>query len=270
MTKLTLMTVFAHPDDEAFGSGGTLTRYAAEGVDVHLVTATRGEAGESRIPEANRANMPFVRERELRCACETFGINPPHFMDYLDGQLPIVHQGQAVAKLTRIIREIKPQVILTFGPDGGYGHYDHIVVHRWATIAVGLAADPAWFADQLDDTHPLHQVNKLYFRATPEEQLASRSRDGRPAVVMMDGVPFPFVAQRNDEITTSIDVSAYLETKMRGIQCHRTQVGDNSPFVRSMMQTPVPTWVSHETFILARSTMDRPTGIETDLFVGLR
>jgi LmbE family N-acetylglucosaminyl deacetylase len=99
MSTRTLMAVFAHPDDEAFGTGGTLTRYAAEGCDVYLVTATRGEAGEIAGPGlAIPANLPQVREEELRCACQIYGIHPLRFLDYVDGQLAIVHQGQAVGK----------------------------------------------------------------------------------------------------------------------------------------------------------------------------
>jgi LmbE family N-acetylglucosaminyl deacetylase len=101
----TLMAVFAHPDDEAFGTGGTLTRYAAEGHDVYLVTATRGEAGLIQRPgTATPANLPQVREHELRCACQAYGIHPPRFLDYVDGQLPTVHQGQTVGKVVRLIR----------------------------------------------------------------------------------------------------------------------------------------------------------------------
>ncbi len=108
MKPFVLLAVFAHPDDEAFGTGGTLARYAAEGCDVYLVTATRGEAGQIALPTlATPANLPAVREAELRCACRSYGIHPPIFLDYVDGQLPIVHQGQAVARLVRIIRETR-------------------------------------------------------------------------------------------------------------------------------------------------------------------
>jgi LmbE family N-acetylglucosaminyl deacetylase len=113
MSKLTLMAVFAHPDDEAFAVGGTLAKYAAQACDVYLVSATRGELGEIRDSDlATAANLPFVREQELRCACEVYGIHPPRFLDYVDGQLAIVHQGQAVGKLVRLIRELRPQVLL--------------------------------------------------------------------------------------------------------------------------------------------------------------
>jgi N-acetyl-1-D-myo-inositol-2-amino-2-deoxy-alpha-D-glucopyranoside deacetylase len=265
----TLMIIFAHPDDEAFGTGGIMARYAADGHDVYLVTATRGEAGEISEPGlATQANLPLIRERELNCACQIYAIHPPIFLDYVDGQLPIVHQGQAVGKLVRIIRELCPDVVVTFGPDGIYGHYDHIAVHRWATIAVDLAAAPDCFPDQLTDVCQPHQVSKVYYRALPKEQVAEMAEEGRPAV-MMDGVPFYFTGRGADEITTIIDVSDYVEAKLRGIRCHATQVGSQSPFIETpdeMMQQP---WFGQEHFILAHSTVGWPAGLETDLFAGL-
>ncbi len=271
MNTQTLMAIFAHPDDEAFGTGGTLAKYAAEGYDVHLVTATRGEAGQ--VAESNLstiANLPYVRERELRCACETYGIHPPHFLDYVDGQLPIVNQGQAVGKLVRIVREFRPQVVVTFGPDGIYGHYDHIAVHRWATIAVDLAANHDCFPDQLSGVCQPHQVSKVYFRTLPEEQVAAMSEGDQPAAVMMDGVPFYFVARPSDEITTVVDVSDYAEAKLDGIRCHKTQIAPDSPFFETpdeMMQQP---WFQNEHFILVHSTVGWPEGVETDLFARLK
>ena len=271
MSKLTLMAVFAHPDDEAFGTGGTLTKYAAEGCDVYLVTATRGEAGRIVEPDlATTANLPDVRQQELSCACQIYGIHPPRFLDYVDGQLPLVNQGQAVGKLVRIIRELEPQVLITFGPDGIYGHYDHIAVHRWATIAVDLADDPDCFPDQLAGACEPHRVSKVYFRTLPEEQVAAMSEGGKPAAVTMDGVPFYFVGRRHDEITTLIDVSDYLEAKLRGIRCHATQVDPHSPFAETPDEVMREPWFRHETFVLARSTVGWPERVETDLFAGLR
>jgi LmbE family N-acetylglucosaminyl deacetylase len=271
MTQLTLMAVFAHPDDEAFGSGGTLTKYAAEGCDVYLVTATRGEAGAIAEPDlATPANLPDVREQELRCACQIYGIHPPRFLGYQDGQLPIVNQGQAVGKLVRIVRELKPQVLVTFGPDGIYGHYDHIAVHRWATIAANLAADPDCFPDERADLCRPHQVSKVYYRVLPREQVAAMSTDGKPAAVMMDGAPFYFTGHDPDEITTVIDVGDHLEAKLRGILCHATQVGRNSRFSEMRGEVTRETWFTQEVFILAHSTVGRPAGVETDLFAGLR
>ncbi|HUS70406.1 MAG TPA: PIG-L deacetylase family protein [Anaerolineae bacterium] len=268
---LTLMAFFAHPDDEAFGTGGTLAKYAAEGCDVYLVTATRGEAGEIVVPDLTTpADLPFVRERELRCACEIYGIHPPRFLDYPDGLLPIIHQGQAVGKLVRLIRELKPQVLVTFGPDGIYGHYDHIAVHRWATIAYDLAADPQCFAGQLENGCAPHQVSKLYYRVLSEERLAAMSEDEGPAAVMMDGVPFALVGRPRDEITTVIDVGDFAEVKLRGLQCHVSQVGYGAPFGETPEEVLKEPWFRQETFTLARSTVRTATKLETDLFSGLR
>ena len=270
MNSRTLLAVFAHPDDEAFGTGGTLTKYAAEGNDVYLVTATRGEAGRIAEPDlTTTANLPYVRERELRCACQIYGIHPPLFLDYVDGQLPIVHQGQAVGKLVRIIRELRPQVVITFGPDGIYGHYDHIAVHRWATIAVNLAAAPDCFPEQLADACQPHQVSKVYFRTLPEEQVAAMSEQDKPAAVMMNGVPFFFAGRRPDEITTIVDVSDHIEAKLGGIRCHETQVGRDSPYAEAPDEVTREPWFQSEHFVLAHSTVGWPAGIETDLFARL-
>lgn len=269
MNNLTILAVFAHPDDEAFGTGGTLARYAAEGCDVYLATATRGEAGQIALPAlATPASLPAVRERELRCACQIYGIHPPIFLDYVDGQLAIVHQGQAVGKLVKIIRQLRPQVMITFGPEGIYGHYDHLAVHRWATAAYDLAADPDCFPER-DDCQP-HQVSKLYHRAMSREMLDGWSPEGRPAAVMMDGVPFPFVGYPTSEINTVIDIGDYVEQKRQGILCHATQVGDDSRYATAPDEVLADRWFRQETFRLARSTVGWPDGVEDDLFFGLR
>lgn len=268
---LTLMAVFAHPDDEAFGTGGTLARYAAEGCDVYVVMATRGEAGEIAVAElATPADLPYVREHELRCACEIYGIHPPRFLDYPDGLLPIIHQGQAVGKLVRLIRELKPQVLITFGPEGIYGHYDHLAVHRWATIAFELASDPEWFPGQVTNGLDVHQVSKLYFRVLSEDRMAATSEDEGSRAVMMDGVPFPLVARSREEITTIVDVADYAETKLAGLRCHLSQIGYEPPFGESAEEVIREPWFCQETFELARSTVGWPEELEIDLFAGLR
>ena len=272
LSELTLMVVFAHPDDEAFGTGGTLTKYAAEGCDVYVVTATRGEAGKILDADlATPANLPYVREQELRCACQIYGVHPPRFLDYQDGQLTIVNQGQAVGRLVRVIRELRPHVLVTFGPEGIYGHYDHIAVYRWASIAVELAADPDCFPEQFADLCQPHQVSKLYFRALPQAQVSAMAdEDGKPPAVMMDGVPFYIAARRADEITTIIDIGDYAEAKLRGIRCHATQIGRSNRFSDTPDEVMREHWFRHEHFVLARSSVGWPQGVETDLFAGLR
>ncbi len=271
MSNLTLLAIFAHPDDEAFGVGGTLSKYACEGVDVYLVTATRGEAGQIAESDlATPSSLPYVRERELRCACEMYGIHPPRFLDYQDGQLPVVHQGQAVGKLVHLIRELRPEVVITFGPDGIYGHYDHIAVHRWATIAVNLAADPDCFPDQLAGACELHQVSKLYYRVLPMAQVASMADGDRPAAVMMDDVPFYFIGRRPDEITALVDVSEYLDRKLAGIRCHTTQVGRRNRFADTPDEVKREPWFRREAYVLAHTSLGWPARTETDLFADLR
>ncbi len=269
MGPFTLMVVTAHPDDEALGLGGTLARYAAEGHDVYVVAATRGEAGQVFEPEAaTPITLPDVREQELRCACQTYGIHPPIFLGYLDGLLPLVHQGQAVGKLVRLIRRLRPQVVITFGPDGVYGHYDHIAVHWWTVTAVDLAADPEWFPDE--EGHPPHRVDKLYYRVVSEDQLALMAQNGRPATVMRDGVPFPFFGWKQEAVTTVIDVGDYVETKLQGIRCHLTQVGRQSLFFTAPEMVVQAPWFRQENFVLARSTVGWPEGVEDDLLARLR
>jgi N-acetyl-1-D-myo-inositol-2-amino-2-deoxy-alpha-D-glucopyranoside deacetylase len=171
--------------------------------------------------------------------------------------------------LVRLIRQIKPHVIITFGPDGIYGHYDHIAVHRWVTIAVEMATDPDCFPDDDGKCEP-YEVAKVYHTAITEDQVVAMKESEGRAGVMMDGVPFPFVGRRRDEITTVIDVSRYVEQKKRGLLCHATQVGRNSSFLEGpegMFNRPE---FGREVYVLARSTVGWPDGKEEDLFRGLR
>jgi len=270
LSNRTLMAVFAHPDDEAFGTGGTLSKYAAEGCDVYLVTATRGEAGEIAEPDlATSADLPFVREQELRCACDIYGIHPPRFLDYADGLLSLIHQGQAVGKVVRLIRELKPQVIITFGPEGIYGHYDHIAVHRWTTIAIEMAADSNCFPHHVDRTCEPHLVSKCYYRVMPESFIRDRADRGEPTAMMMDGVPFRFVGWPSEEITATIDVRGRVDQKLHGIQCHATQVGRESRWSDAREEVLADPGFSREHYVLAHSTVGWPEEPETDLFARL-
>jgi LmbE family N-acetylglucosaminyl deacetylase len=266
----TLMFIFAHPDDEAFGTGGSLSKYAAEGHRVYLVTATRGEAGGISDPAlASPASLPDVREQELRNACALYGIEPPVFLDYMDGQCTIVHQGQAVGKLVRLLRHLRPEVVVTFGPDGIYGHYDHIAAHRWATIAVRLAADPGCFPDVSGGVCEAHEVSKVYHRVLPQSQVDAMSAGGQPPSVMMDGVPFPMVGYPDEQITTRVDVSAYVDQKVAGIQCHRTQLRSGNPYVAAPEQAKLAPMFREETYRLVLSRVGAAAEPETDLLFGL-
>jgi LmbE family N-acetylglucosaminyl deacetylase len=114
------------------------------------------------------------------------------------------------------------------------------------------------------------EISKVYFRALPKEQVAAMSDGDKPAAVMMDGVPFYFVGRRRDEITTVIDASHYLEAKLRGIRCHATQVGRQNRFADTPDEVMSEPWFQRETFVLARSTVGWPQGVETDLLARLK
>ncbi|HCE17600.1 MAG TPA: GlcNAc-PI de-N-acetylase [Anaerolinea thermolimosa] len=171
-----LLAVLAHPDDESFGTGGTLAYYARQGVEVHLVCATRGEAGEMEEGFLRGFTSPAERrEAELRCAAEKLGLKGVYFLGYRDSGMPgspdnahpnaLVAQPQTevALKIACFIRLLRPQVVITFDPIGGYRHPDHIAVHRATVEAFSLAAQ----ADVNLDDLPPYQAERLYFHLIP-------------------------------------------------------------------------------------------------------
>lgn len=266
--KLALMAIFAHPDDEAFGVGGTLAKYAHEGVEVHLVMATRGEAGQFANPAvAPTPPLGLRREQELRQACQHYGISQLHLLGYLDGQLAVVPPAEPVFKIVRLLRQVKPQVVLSFGPEGVYGHFDHLVVHRWAAAAVELAGH----ADRWPEAGSPHQVAKFYHRALPQPQVEQMASTFGRAEVDMGGVPFPFAGFPLEQITTTINVREYAHTKLTAIRCHLSQLHPEMPLLQDNFDPFENPWFWQETFILAQiNGALRPTTHETDFFAGVR
>src|SRR6187401_166300 len=124
------MCVLAHPDDESLGNGGTLARYAAEGVETYLATATRGERGWNGPPDAypGPEALGRTREAELRAAAAELGLREVSFLDYIDGDLDQADPAEAVGRIGAVLRRVRPHVVITFGPDGAYGHPDHIAI----------------------------------------------------------------------------------------------------------------------------------------------
>ena len=173
MKNKTLLAVLAHPDDETFGMGGTLALYAQRGVDVQLICATRGEVGEVDPAFKEKIKSPAcLRTQELRCAAETLGIRQIHFLNYRDSGMPGAeanHHPKALAaqpidqvaqEVAHLIRQIRPEVVITFDPIGGYRHPDHIAIQKATVKSFDLASDPA-FHDP--DSLPPFQPEKLYF-----------------------------------------------------------------------------------------------------------
>src|SRR5215470_16969450 len=132
-----LLAVFAHPDDETSAAAGTLIHYAREGVDIHVVTATRGERGDlgtGDVPIARR-ELPAVREAELRAVLALYGAHPPILLDYRDQELSTADFATLTHDVWRVMVAVQPEVVLTFGPSGISGHEDHKTIHRAATEA---------------------------------------------------------------------------------------------------------------------------------------
>src|SRR5438874_9213713 len=176
-----LMLVAAHPDDETLGFGGVLARYAAEGVETFLVTATRGQAGRYFGHPVGSAEHPGsvalaqIRERELHAAAATLGITEVTVLDYDDQQLDRAPVAEAVDIIAQHIRRVRPHVVLTFPPDGAYGHADHIAISQLAIAATVAAA-------------PVHQVSKLYYLAWGERTWAAYEAAFKKLVATVDGV----------------------------------------------------------------------------------
>ena len=131
-----LMVIFAHPDDESFRPGGSLALMAAKGVEIFLLTATRGEFGFKKDkPIYKRSEFGKVREEELRSACRVLGIQPPIFLGYTDNYLSDAPLDRIITEIVDVVEKYRPQVILTYGPDGVSGHPDHIAISHFATEA---------------------------------------------------------------------------------------------------------------------------------------
>ena len=202
MTGSRLLTVTAHPDDESFRCGGTLALLARRGIRVQLLTATRGEAGSRGDPPLCRAHeLAAMRERELRNACTALGIEPPRFLEYLDGTLADVDEEEATAQVTAIIQEVQPQVLLTWPPDGLSGHPDHVAVSRWTSLAFERTA-------ALGPDAPV----ALYHLAVPRWVAKALGRSH------LHDVP-------DEQVTLTVDVTPVWEQKLAAIRCHRTQMG---------------------------------------------
>ena len=138
-----LLGVFAHPDDETFCAGGTFAHYAGQGAEIMVVSATRGQAGQIRDAAAGTGRtIAAVREAELRLACERLGITQMRCLDHVDGTLADAGFSALVDELAEIIREFRPDIVITFGPDGGYGHPDHVTISAVTTAACQRAAGP--------------------------------------------------------------------------------------------------------------------------------
>ena len=271
--KLKLMAILAHPDDESLGFGGTLARYSAEEVETYLVTATRGERGRFFSPERKTepAEVGRVREAELRAAAAVLGIREVCILDYPDGAVDQLDAATAIAEIVRHIRRVRPHVVVTFGPDGAYGHPDHIAISQFTTPAVVCAADAGYDAREglAGDCSSAHRVAKLYNLAWRNAKWEAYQAAFRKLTSMVDGVtrqanPWPDWA-----VTTEIDTSPYWPVVWKAVCCHQTQMSIYERLGQLSEEQQRVLWGSQE-FYRVHSAANGGRKVENDLFEGLR
>lgn len=237
MRKRTLAAILAHPDDESFAIGGTLARYADEGVRVHLVVATLGEAG---IAGKSAGEAAAIRRAELQRASDELGISQVDYLEFQDGRLADVKDADGHTRLEATLRQVTPDVVITFGRDGISGHPDHVTVSRWATAVFDkLSKEPGG-------------PRRLYYIAPSE---ATQQGCGVPPPAKTSGGPLAF-----------IDVSTHLEQKVRAAQQHTSQ---HPPFTGEVKEE-ANKLACHELFRLARPWKSaNGSHAETDLFAAV-
>ncbi len=245
---LKLMCVLAHPDDESLGIGGTLAKYADESVETYLVTATRGERG--RFGESGAKPSPDVvgrvREAELREAARVLGVREANFLDYYDGDLDQVNVAEAVARIIDYLRRLKPHVVITFGPEGAYGHPDHIAISQLTTAAVVAAAGE-------NGSGRPHRVSKLYYMEWSCQKWEAYQTALRGLISKVDGIERKSSPWPDWALTTVMDTSQFWPTVWKHLS------DENHKAI----------WGTQE-FYRAFSLVNGGRARESDLFEGLR
>jgi LmbE family N-acetylglucosaminyl deacetylase len=266
-TNLKLLCVFAHPDDESLGNGGILARYAAEGIETYLVVATRGERGW----RGNEEEYPGVeafgkrREAEVLAAAHVLGLRRVEFLDYLDGELDQVDPAEAIAKIAAYLRCVRPDVVVTFAPDGAYGHPDHIAICQFTTAALVKAANP----NALDSSELApHCVSKLYYMVATQELLEVYQSVFGELVMHIDGMERRGVSWPEWAITTRIDTQPYRQTVWEAVLCHESQLSVYRQLEHISQEDQEKLWDT-QTYYRAFSLVNGGRRVEDDLFEGL-
>jgi N-acetyl-1-D-myo-inositol-2-amino-2-deoxy-alpha-D-glucopyranoside deacetylase len=285
-----LLLVHAHPDDESINNGATMALYAAAGAQVTLVTCTLGEEGEVIPPAlahlasdredrlgAHRVGELAAAMRELGVADHRFLGGPGRFRD--SGMMGLAQNRRegafwntavddAAPYLVEVIRSVRPQVLVTYDPNGGYGHPDHIQAHRVAMRAAELAAEPAFRRDLGD----AHTIAKIYWNRVPR----SVAEEGFARLRTASGADFPGIAAVDDipgvvedsEITAEIDGSEYADRKAAAMRAHATQIAVDGPFFALSNELGQPIFAT-EYYQLVQGEPGAPAGErEHDLFAG--
>lgn len=271
--KLKLLAILAHPDDESLGFGGTLAKYAAEGIETYLVTATRGERGRfgPRGERGDPVEVGRVREAELHAAAQVLGIREVSILGYPDGAVDQVQAPIAIRAIVAHIRRIRPQVIVTFGPDGAYGHPDHIAISQFTTSATVCAADACYSIEDGSEVDPLpaHRTSKLHFVAWRSNKWEAYQAALRRLASVVDGVERQATPWPDWAITTELDTSNVWPIVWKAVCCHRTQMAIYNRLEDLPEEQHVALWGSQE-FYRVFSSVNGGRKLETDLFEGLR
>ncbi len=272
-----LFAVFAHPDDEAFGTGATMAHYAAHGTHVTLVCTTNGDVGEIADPAlATPDTLWQVRQDELRCAAGLLGVHEVVFLGYRDSGMQGTPENQdprafvnapadeVVERLVRLIRSRQPEVVVTFDPTGGYGHPDHIAAHLHTVAAFHAAGDPARFPA----AGPAWQPERLFYTVIPRsfwEQMIAQLRAVGEDVSGWESDLEEAAGLMVEEITVAHVLPDTVDAKLAALACHATQFGPDNPF-RKLPAPVVRELMSQEYFALA---WPEGSGRLADLFEGL-
>jgi len=276
-----LLAFHAHPDDESISAGGTLASLAAGATPVTVVTATRGEVGEIHNrddADEVRDQLGEIRTAELRAALQVLGVGEPVFLGYRDSGMMGTPENdhpdafwradfsEAVGRLVKIIRERHPDVITAYDPFGGYGHPDHIQVHRIGTAAYWAAADLGRYPAA---THGEPWLpSKLYWTTWSRERMVKVRREMTPDLGADEEVEEPGAGSLASLITTTIDVIDWFEQKHEALLCHDTQFAADS-WVRSLPPEMLRRLLGSESLTLVNSTVDCDPA-DPDLFAGIK
>jgi LmbE family N-acetylglucosaminyl deacetylase len=266
-SSLRLMCVVAHPDDESIAFGGTLAKYAAEGIETYLVIATRGERGWfgrwEDYPGAKA--LGTIRESEVRKASQTLGISQLDFLDYIDGNIDQVDEAEIIAKITRLVRHIRPHVVVTFGPDGLYGHPDHIAISQFTTSAIMCATDQNYAYSR--DLEP-HSVSKLYYRIAPQDWFTRFIPIFGEMIMFVDGQERRAHPWVDWIITTRVNTGMHWQRTWQAIRCHQTQIPGQHILQKLSEEDHRQLWGQQE-FYRVFSQVNGGRREEHDLFEGL-
>jgi LmbE family N-acetylglucosaminyl deacetylase len=244
---LRLMCVTAHPDDEAGGFGGSLRLHHDRGVETCVVCLTPGQAASHRGGAANDQELAALRRKEFAAACEILKVSKAIVLDYPDGQLHRQELYQVVCDLTLHIRQFRPHVLMTFGPDGSVtGHTDHSMASIFATMAFHWAGRTNRYPDQLTGEITAHQTQKLYY-STVNFTLPDRQPVTLPPA------------------TASIEIGDYLEAKIAAFKAHASQAP-----LWALIESHVRQRGRKEMFHLAARITPGLIEQETDLFAGIK